>query len=55
VAKKDPWYAKQKPGDMVPLVDGPENIITFVSGGAGAHSAYFSGFGRPVVTKAVGK
>jgi hypothetical protein len=50
---KDPWYAKFKPGDRVPVVDGPKNIIVVVFGGAGTHSQYFTGFMRPAVTKEV--
>ena len=53
-AMKDPWYAKFKSGDMVPMVDGPNNIVVFVSGGAGAHSVYLSGFSRPAITKPIG-
>ncbi len=50
---KNPWYAKFRPGDMVPAIDTPENIIIVVAGGAGTHSQYLSGLGRPAVTQAV--
>jgi len=55
VYAKDPWYTKFRPGDLVPVVDGAKNILVFVSGGAGAHSMYYSGFGRPAVTKEIKK
>lgn len=55
VYAKDPWYMKFKAGDLVPVIDGPKNIVVFVCGGAGAHSMYYSGFGRPVVTKEIKK
>lgn len=50
---KNPWYAKFRPGDMVPVVDSPKNIIVVVVGGAGTHSQYLSGFGRPAVTRPI--
>jgi len=48
-----PWYAKFGPGDLVPVVDSPENIIVVVAGGEGTHSQYFSGFGPAAVTRPV--
>ena len=55
VYSKDPWYTKFKSGDPVPVVDSPKNILVGVSGGAGTHSVYFSGFGRPAITKEIKK
>jgi len=49
----DPWYQKFRPGDMVPVVDSPKNIIIVVAGGVGTHSQYLSGFGRPSVTRVI--
>jgi len=50
---KDPWYAEFRPGDMVPVVDNPNNILLVVVGGVGTHSQYLSGFSRPSVTKPI--
>ncbi len=50
---KNPWYTKFGPGDIVPVVDSPENIIVVVAGGVGTHSQYLSGYGRPVITKPI--
>ncbi len=50
---KSPLYSRFGPGDLVPVVDSPKNIIVVVVGGAGTHSQYLSGFGRPAVTKAI--
>jgi hypothetical protein len=50
---KDPWYTRFMNGDMVPVVDGPDNIIIAVAGGVGTHSQYLSGLGRPSVTKPI--
>jgi len=48
-----PWYQQWGPGDMVPAVDSPDDIIVVVAGGAGAHSQYLSGFGGSAVTKPI--
>ena len=50
---EDPWYAKFRQGDMIPVVDSPKNIIIVVAGGVGTHSQYLSGFGRQAVTKPI--
>jgi hypothetical protein len=50
---KDPWYTSFVNGDMIPVVDGPNNIIIAVVGGVGTHSQYLSGFSRPSVTRPI--
>ena len=49
-----PWYQQWGPGDTVPVLDTPDNIIVVVAGGAGTHSQYLSGF-RKSVTRVVGQ
>jgi hypothetical protein len=50
---RDPWYAKFGPGDMVPVVDSPDNILIAVVGGVGTHTQYLTGFAPAAVTRQV--
>lgn len=55
VYHKDPWYARFGPGDIVPILESPDDLIVAVAGGAGCHNQYLSGFLTDgVVTKPIG-
>ena len=40
-----PWINEDNPGERVPIVQSPEDIVVVVAGGDGRHSAWLAGWG----------